>query len=136
MDGVTLTPLKRIPTGKGDVMHAMKVTDDGFYGFGEVYFTEVYAGQTKGWKQHKRLTLNLVVVAGEIRFHIYNETTKEYQRVDLSPDKNYQRLTLRPMLWLAFEGLGDKTSLLMDIINEPHDPTEAETKDLSWVPLS
>ena len=136
MDGVVLTPLGRIPTGKGDVMHAVKATDNGFCGFGEVYFTEIYPHQVKGWKRHKRLTLNLVVVSGEVRFHIYNEQTGERQTVDLSPEKNYQRLTLQPMLWMAFEGIGEHTALLMDLIPEAHDPQEAETKELTWQRLS
>ncbi len=136
MDGVVLTPLKRIPTGKGDVMHAIKTTDNGFCGFGEVYFTEIFAHQTKGWKRHKRLTLNLVVVSGEVRFYIYNEQTGERQTIDLSAEKNYQRLTLQPMLWMAFEGLGEQKSILMDLIAEPHDTAEAETRDLSWQKLS
>ena len=41
MDGVTLTPLRRIPLEKGDVMHALKATDDSFTGFGEAYFTQI-----------------------------------------------------------------------------------------------
>jgi len=40
------------------------------------------------------------------------------------------------MLWMAFEGLGQQTALLMDLIPEPHDPSEAETRDLSWQKLS
>jgi len=136
MDGVVLTPLKKIPTGKGDVMHAMKATDSGFCGFGEVYFTQIYPHQVKGWKRHKKMVLNLVVVSGEIRFHICNEQTGERQTIDLSAENNYQRLTLQPMLWMAFEGLGQQTALLMDLIPEPHDPSEAETRDLSWQKLS
>ena len=34
MDGVILTPLKRILNQKGDIFHAMKKRDDGFDGFG------------------------------------------------------------------------------------------------------
>lgn len=135
MDGVILTPLKRISTGKGDVMHAMKATDAGYCGFGEVYFSEVYAGEKKGWKRHNRMTLNLVVVRGEIKFYIYDDredskTKGETVEITLSPDKNYQRLTLASGLWLAFEGVSKETSILMDLIPEPHDPTEADKREL------
>ena len=41
MDGVTLTPLRRIPLEKGDVLHGMKATETTFSGFGEAYFTQI-----------------------------------------------------------------------------------------------
>lgn len=129
MEGVMLTPLRRIPTGKGDVLHAMKATDPGYTGFGECYFSEVYSGQKKGWKRHNRMTLNLVVVTGAIRFTIANDEG-ETTEVTLGPEVNYQRLTVAPGLWMAFEGVAETTSLLMDIIPEPHDPSECDKKDL------
>ena len=126
MDGVMVTPLRRIETGKGDVYHAMKCTDAGYCGFGEVYFSEVYGGQRKGWKRHNRMTLNLVVVKGAIKFIIHNDKTGETEEVTLSPDGNYARLTVAPGLWMAFEGVAEGVSLLMDLIPEIHDPEEAD----------
>ena len=38
LDDIIVTPLKKIPTGGGDVFHAIKNSDNGFNGFGEVYF--------------------------------------------------------------------------------------------------
>ena len=38
LDDILVTPLKRIPTVGGDVLHALKKTDAGFDGFGEIYF--------------------------------------------------------------------------------------------------
>jgi dTDP-4-dehydrorhamnose 3,5-epimerase len=131
MDGVTLTPLRRIPLEKGDVMHALKATDDSFTGFGEAYFTQIQPGCTKGWKRHNRMTLNLVVVCGRVKFVIYDDRTNQFEEVVLSPDDNYQRLTLAPGLWMAFHGMGDVTSTVLDIIPEPHDPDEADNMDLS-----
>lgn len=136
IDGVSLHPLKHIQVPKGDIYHALKSTDDDFCGFGEAYFSEIEAGMTKGWKRHNRMTLNLVVVSGKIRFVIYDDRTQsptygEFQEITLSPDQNYQRLTIAPGLWMAFHGEADNTSMLMDIIPEPHDPTEADKKDLS-----
>ena len=36
LDDILVTPLKRIPTVGGDVLHALKKTDAGFDGFGDV----------------------------------------------------------------------------------------------------
>ena len=55
MDGVILTPLKKIPNANGDVLRAMKASDKGFVGFGEAYFSCLNQGATKGWKKHNKM---------------------------------------------------------------------------------
>ena len=72
MGQVLYTPLRRIQTSQGEVRHALKVTDQGFAGFGEVYFSEVIGGKIKGWKRHRRMTMNLVVVIGTVRFILHD----------------------------------------------------------------
>ena len=126
MDGVTLTLLKKIQHPKGDVFHAMKVSDNGFYGFGEAYFSTINEGETKGWKKHTEMILNLVIVAGEVEFVIFNG--EEFFSVKLSKD-NYQRLTVQPGLWLAFKGLADE-NILLNLASIEHNPSESETAEL------
>ena len=136
MDGVTLTPLKQITHPKGDIFHAMKVSDDGFSGFGEAYLSTVNQGEVKGWKKHAEMTLNLVVVIGEIEFVAYDDN--RFYGVKLSKN-NYQRLTVEPGLWLAFRGL-DSENMLLNLASIEHDPNECENVDLdifnySWSDL-
>lgn len=133
IDGVSLNPLKRITVKNGDILHALKSTDEGYAGFGEAYFSEIERGTIKGWKRHNRFPLNIVVVKGEIGFVVYDDrpdssTYGQFAEFKLSPDNNYQRLTLAPGLWMAFYGLGQGRSILLDIIPEPHDPLEADRK--------
>lgn len=131
MDGVKLTPLKQIYHSKGDVFHAMKKSDDGFAGFGEAYFSTIHKDDIKGWKQHTQMTLNLVVVLGEIEFVVYDDINKEFFSVRLSKD-NYQRLSVSPKLWVAFRGIGE-SNMLLNLANLEHDPTEAINIDLSEI---
>ncbi|WP_373104065.1 dTDP-4-dehydrorhamnose 3,5-epimerase [Phocaeicola plebeius] len=136
--GVSLRPLKHISVPKGDIYHALKCTDEGYAGFGEAYFSQIESGEVKGWKRHNRMTLNIIVPVGKIKFVIFDdrEGSKTYgmfQEIIISPEDNYQRLTLAPGLWMAFQGMDRKTSMLMDIIPEPHDPTEADRKDLKEI---
>ena len=44
---ILVTPLSRIDTTDGDVLHAMKQKDAGYDGFGEAYFSWVFAGAIK-----------------------------------------------------------------------------------------
>lgn len=131
MDGVILTPLKLIYTPKGDVLHAMKKSDNGFAGFGEAYFSSVNKGDIKGWKKHAKMTLNLVVPIGEIEFIIYNENSKEFFSVKLSKD-NYQRLSIEPGLWMAFRGIGEN-NMLLNLASIEHDPSEALTCEIGKI---
>ncbi len=126
MDGVTLTLLKKITHPKGGVFHAMKASDDGFCGFGEAYFSTVNMGDIKGWKKHSEMTLNLVVVTGEIEFVVYDGDS--FFNVKLSKD-NYQRLTIKPNLWLAFRGISNE-NILLNLASIEHNPNESVNEKL------
>ena len=133
INGCKLTPLSILPGEKGSVMHAFKSTDEGFSAFGEAYFSSIKNGMTKGWKRHRRMTLNLVVPVGRIRFLLHDDrpgspTCGQSGEVELSPE-NYQRLTVPPGVWLAFEGKSDGLNLLLNIADLPHDPAEVETRE-------
>jgi len=131
MDGVILTPLKQIHNPKGDIFHAMKKSDDGFDGFGEAYFSTIHKDDTKGWKKHTKMTLNLVVPMGAIKFVVYDEESKEFFSVVLSRD-NYQRLTVKAGLWMAFQGVGD-SNMLLNLASIKHDPSEAINIDMEEI---
>ena len=126
MDGIILTPLKKIYHPKGDLFHAMKASDAGYEGFGEAYFSNVSHNEIKGWKQHTEMTLNLIVVIGEIRFVIYNEKT--FFNVTLSIN-NYQRLSVAPGLWVAFKGLS-ASNMLLNLASIEHMPSESNNMAL------
>ena len=138
--GVSLHPLRQICVPKGNLWHALKATDEGFAGFGEAYFTQIEPHQVKGWKRHNRYVLNLVVVVGSVKFVIYDDredspTKGQFQEIILSPDNNYQRLTIVPGLWMAFAGVASKqTSMLIDFIPEIHNPDECSRKELDELP--
>lgn len=137
LDGVLLTPLREIETPGGNVLHAMKANDPGYVGFGEAYFSQIEPGAIKPWKRHRRMTLNIVVPAGSIRFVIYDDresstTAGRFMDVVLSPE-NYCRLTVPPMLWMAFQGRGNTRSLLLNVADFQHDPAEADRKTLGEI---
>ncbi len=134
MDKVILTPLKQIMHPQGDIFHGMKKSDVGYDGFGEAYFSTIHQGDIKGWKKHIRMTLNLVVVSGEIEFVVYDEGSKEFFSIKLSHE-NYQRLTVKAGAWVAFRGLASN-NMLLNLANLEHDPKEAINIDLSEINYS
>ena len=130
IDGVLLSPLKNIETKGGDVLQGMKADENGYFGFGEAYFSTVTFKSIKGWKRHKRMILNIIVPIGAIRFVIYDDrknsiSNNTFQEIILSR-KNYQRLTIPPMVWVAFQGLGSNENILLNIANIIHDINEVD----------
>ena len=133
--GVIISPLKVIKVNEGNILHGIKATDKGYFGFGEAYFSFIKAGEIKGWKRHFKMTLNIIVPSGEIQFVMFddrNSNEKKFQKVILSV-QNYFRLTIPPMVWVAFKDLSNKESILLNIASIPHDPNESESKKLNEI---
>lgn len=139
MVDLSLTKLKHISVPRGDVYHGLKASDSTFHGFGELYFSRIDYGQTKGWKKHKRLTLNLIVPAGEVRFVVFGSDIRSGEPAELlgdfrlGADINHQRLTVPAGMWVAFQGCSHTINIVANVIPEEHDPDEAENLELSQV---
>jgi dTDP-4-dehydrorhamnose 3,5-epimerase len=127
-DDIHLSPLKRISTVGGDVMHGMKSLDAGFKGFGEAYFTWINTGAVKAWKKHTRMTMNIVVPVGMVRFVFYADERKEFRVEDVG-ESRYMRLTVPPGIWFGFQGLSAPQNLLLNLANIEHDPDEVSRRD-------
>ena len=131
----TFVPLRVIDHPKGAVRHAMKASESTFHGFGEAYFTTILPGQTKGWKKHRLMHLNLLVVQGEVAFHVHDEQAGRTDTYILG-SSNYGRLHVPPGLWMAFSGRAEGPSLVLDLASIEYDPDEALNVDLQTFPLA
>lgn len=137
IEGLVLTPLKIIDHPLGNIMHGMKASDETFKSFGEAYFSFVNFGSVKGWKMHTKMILNLVVPLGEIKFVAFDDRENsrsrgQFQEIVLSRN-NYQKLTVPPGVWLAFQGRSQGENLLLNMASIEHDPNEAINKSLEEI---
>lgn len=139
IEGVLVTPQKRILNPKGDILHAMKCSGAGYVGFGEAYFSTVHSGVIKGWKRHRSATLNLIVPVGRVRFVVYDDrphSVSAGQFLDVTiGEENHARLTVSPGLWVAFTGVSKGLNMLLNISSEEHDPAEADNIELDGIPF-
>ena len=131
--GVTLTPLKQIVDERGKVMHMMRRTDPFFVSFGEIYFSCVHPGVIKGWHIHRRMVLNYAVPVGNMKFVLYDDRTDSetqgmVQELFLGPD-NYCLVTVPPLVWNGFKGIGTITALVANCASIPHDASEIDRLD-------
>lgn len=133
IDGVIVTALKQMLDERGKVMHMLRNDEEHFIDCGEIYFSCVYPQAIKGWHIHKKMTLNYAVVSGIIKFVLYDDredspTRGETQEIFMGPD-NYCLVTVPPMIWNGFKGLGNEMSIVANCASIPHDPAEIDRLD-------
>lgn len=132
IEGVIVTPLSQILDERGKVMHMLREDSPVFSRFGEIYFSCTYPGAIKAWHLHKEMTLNYAVIHGAVKCVLYDDRPGSKTRgcVDeyfLSPD-NYCLLTVPPVVWNGWKGIGNETSIVANCATISHDPDEIERK--------
>jgi dTDP-4-dehydrorhamnose 3,5-epimerase len=133
IDGVIVTPLRRIADERGSVMHMLRSDVPHFSGFGEIYFSTVHPGAIKGWHIHHKMVLSYAVPTGQIKFVLFDDRPTspshgELQELFIGED-NYCLVTVPPLVWNGFKGIGTKTSIVANCASIPHDPDEINRKD-------
>ena len=132
IEGVVITPLHQIFDERGKVMHMLRKDSPVFLEFGEIYFSCTYPGAIKAWHLHKEMTLNYAVIHGSIKCVLFDDRpdSKTYGCVEeyfLSPE-NYSLITVPPLVWNGWKGMGVETSIVANCASIPHDPSEIERK--------
>ena len=132
IDGVILTPLRQIFDERGKVMHMLREDSPVFSRFGEIYFSCTHPGVVKAWHLHKEMTLNYAVIYGEIKFVLFDDrpdspTRGEIQEFFISPE-NYMLVTVPPMIWNGFKGVGLQTAIVANCATLPHTSEELERR--------
>jgi len=132
LKNISLTPLKEIKTKGGNILHALKKSESDFKSFGEVYFSWINYGAIKAWKKHTKMTMNLAVPVGKVKFVFFDEINDEY-RIEEIGAGSYQRINVPPGLWFGFEGQDSQPSLILNIADLEHEPNEVVRKNLSEI---
>ena len=127
ISGVIISPLNKIENQLGSILHGMKASENGYIEFGEAYFSTVGHNIIKPWKKHLKMTLNLIVPIGRVRF-VFMDNDGLF-REEIIGDGNYVRLTIPPGIWFGFKGDYENTSLILNIANIEHSPEEIERKE-------
>ena len=124
IEGVVITPLKKIEDNRGAVMHMMRKDTKVFKNFGEIYFSLTFPNAIKAWHMHKEMILNYACIVGYVKFVLFdgrkNSTTKgKVQELLLTPDKCFL-VTVPPLIWNGFMNVGNKTSILANCSSIPY----------------
>ncbi len=133
IEGLRVTPLRRIPDERGAVFHMLREDSDGFERFGEIYFSMVYPGAIKAWHQHLEMTLNYAVPSGMVKLVCYDDrpgSPTNGNVVELHVGElNYVLVTIPPLVWNGFKGVGTSPALVANCSTTPHRPDEIRRMD-------
>lgn len=125
---VIIKPLRKIVDERGCIMHMLRKDDSEFQQFGEIYFSVVYPGVIKAWHVHKEMTLNYVVVKGNIKLVLFDnrensQTKGETQEIFIG-DKNYSLVKIPPGIVNGFKGIGTEEAIVANCSTHPHSKDE------------
>lgn len=132
IDGVQVVPLPPIADERGAVYHMLKETDPHFLRFGEIYFSMVYPGVVKAWKNHTRLTANYACVFGRIKLVLFDDRTGSsthgaVTELYIGPEE-YALVVIPPGIWHGVQNmLPASFSSFVNLFDRPYehdDPDE------------
>ena len=113
---------------KGDVYKILSSSSKIYKGFGELYITTLNKNISKGWNFHKRMTLNLFVIKGKVKFYL--KKNNKLVKKTLSENKN-EILTIKPKVWVKIVNLADEKSKLINFANLKYNQNEIIKKEIS-----
>jgi len=144
IEGVNIKQLRKIPDERGSIMHMIRVDDENFEKFGEVYFSTAYPNVIKGWHLHKKQTQNYVVVEGMIKLVLLDkrEKSKTYGLLEehYLGDLNYSLCQIPPGVANGYKVIGNKKAIICncsDLVHEQNEmirysPFDKSFSDYSW----
>ena len=126
--------LKIISVPDGNVLKFINKKSKNFNGFGEIYFSLIKKNKIKAWKKHSRMTMNLTVPIGKVKFVFFDEEKNFLKEIVLG-EKNHKRITVKPGVWFGFKGTSKSVSLvsnLSNIIHKKNESTNLNIKSISY----
>lgn len=125
IDGVVVTPLRRIPDERGTILHGARA-DDLPHAFGEVYFKRLYQGVVNGWHVHETLQLNYLCLSGMVKLVLFDlrkgsKTEGALQELFIG-DENYVRVHIPAGIANGMKGMSAPWALITNVASEAHNP--------------
>lgn len=124
IQGVETKKLRVIPDERGRLMEILRVDDDLFSQFGQVYMTTAYPGVVKGWHYHKKQTDHFSVVKGMIKLVLYdsreNSPTKGEVNEFFLGEHNPLLVKIPPLVFHGFKCISQQEAICINVPTEPY----------------
>ena len=128
--GVITKKLKVIPDERGRLMEILRVDDEAFREFGQVYMTTCFPGVVKAWHYHKRQFDNMAVVKGMMKIVLYDgrqdsPTCGEINEF-FAGEHNPILLHIPPYIYHGFKCISLEESMVINTPTEPYNYKEPD----------
>ncbi|MCK4909584.1 MAG: dTDP-4-dehydrorhamnose 3,5-epimerase family protein [Planctomycetes bacterium] len=124
IDGVKVKKLKFIPDERGRLMEILRVDDEVFDKFGQVYITTAYPGVVKAWHYHKIQTDHFAALHGKMKVVLYdareNSPTKGEVNEFTMGQQDPILVKIPPMVYHGFTTLSDHEAIMLNCPTEPY----------------
>jgi len=120
---IKIVKLKKLKNINGNILSFLKKGDSNFKKFGEVYFSWIHSNKVKAWKLHKKMTINLTVPYGDVKFVFFFKKSNKFRTINIG-EKNCKMISVPPGVWFGFKGISKHSSLIVNLADLPHDKKE------------
>lgn len=129
-----LNNLKIVKNKKGNLKKIINSNSNYFYGFEELYISKINKNEIKAWKVHSKMTCNLLVIRGKVKFVIVlKKGIKQIiKTIILSENKN-SILTIFPNTIFGFQNNSNDQSEILNFSNLKYNKKESLTYDLEEI---
>jgi dTDP-4-dehydrorhamnose 3,5-epimerase len=128
INGVIITPLKKIPDERGCIMHMLRNDSPVYEKFGEIYFSIAYPGVIKGWHEHTLQVQNYCVVSGMIKLVLFDNRQKSSTYKKLMElfigDQNYSLVTIPTGVINGYKCIGTASCMVANCSTLPYQDGE------------
>ncbi len=143
IEGVWIKPLKPVCDERGRLMEILRVDDEGFVRFGQIYMTTAYPGVVKAWHYHKRQSDYFACLRGMMKLVLFDarkksKTSREVQELFVG-DHRPVLVRIPPGVYHGFKCISAVETIVINIPDEPYrrgDPDEyrlpAHTKKIPY----
>jgi dTDP-4-dehydrorhamnose 3,5-epimerase len=130
IDGVKIKKLKVIADERGRLAEILRLDDEIFEKFGQVYFTTAYPGVVKAWHYHKLQRDYFTAVKGMIKLALYDSRHESptFNRVNefFIGEHNPVLVSIPPFVYHGFKCISQDEAI---VINTPTMPYDHEKPD-------
>ena len=87
LNKIKVTRLKIIKIHAGNIMKALKKSELKKWSFGEAYFSKIKFNKIKAWKYHKKMSLQLIVPSGKVKFVFFSKKNNKFKVIEIGEKK-------------------------------------------------
>lgn len=116
--------LEFVPALSGGITKFERKGSTSFSGFGELYISEIEYPAFRGWKTHTKAQCTLLVLKGQVSFHLVTERFGCETLVFDSFDVDRRSLVIPAGVTFGFKAATEAGAAIANLSSEPHSPLE------------